>query len=174
MSKYALSFTTQGNDLNTYYLAASVLGMVASKNGSSTIFLSSSYGFVNSTYASQFQGFIDTVIESKYWTTNVKCYPAAKLYSATSISNNATKTAQSVANASTSGTTSSTSLTGLGSWLLGSAGNNMWSYVVNQAVPYINYKISCMSETDYKSFVTAIINAGGLTDYEQTNAPVQA
>ena len=174
MSKYALSFTTQGNDLNTYYLAASVLGMVAAKYSTSTTYVNSSYGFVSATYASQFQGFIDSVIESKYWTTNVKCYTAAKLYSSASISNNVTKTAQSVANVTTGGTTSSTSLSGLASWFIGSASNSSWSSVVNQSVPYINYKISCMSETDYKAFLTAIINAGGLADYEQTNSPVQA
>lgn len=43
-----------------------------------------------------------------------------------------------------------------------------------RCLPYINYKISCMGETDYKAFVAAVIKAGGLSDYEQTNTPVQA
>ena len=175
MAKYALSFTTQGNDLNTYYLAASVLGMVAAKNSSTTIFVNSSNGFNNATYAKTFQTYIDAVIDSKYWQTNVKCYPVAKTFSAATLNNNAIKTATSVANAtSTSGSTGSNSLSGINSWLTGVSGSNVWTAVVNQSVPYINYKISCMSETLYKEFVNAVIKAGGLSAYEQTNSPVQA
>ena len=72
MAKYALSFTTQGNDLNTYYLAASVLGMVATKNSSSSVYINSSYGFNNATYAKNFQTLIDGVFDAKYWKTAVR------------------------------------------------------------------------------------------------------
>lgn len=175
MAKYALSFTTQGNDLNTYYLAASVLGMVATKNSTTSIYVNSANGFNNATYAKTFQTYIDGVIDSKYWQTSVKCYPAAKTFSPAILNNNAIKTATAVANATTSsGTTGSNSLSGLNSWLTGVSGSNVWTTVVNQSVPYINYKISCMSEADFKSFVNAVIKAGGLTAYEQTNSPVQS
>lgn len=175
MSKYALSFTTQGNDLNTYYLAASVLGMVATKYSSSTISINSTYGFTATSTGKTFQTYIDGVFTDKYWQTNVKCYPVAKTYAPTSLSNNATKTSTSVSySSSTSGSVSSLSISYLNNWLMGSAGNSGWTGVVSQSVPYINYKISCMSETDYKAFVDAIIQAGSLTDFEQTNTPIQA
>lgn len=175
MAKYSLSFTTQGNDLNTYYLAASVLGMVATKNSSSSVYINSSYGFNNATYAKNFQTLIDGVFDAKYWKTAVKCFPAAKMFAMANVSNNATKTATAVTYAtSTGGMTGSNSLSGLNSWLNGLTGYNQWSNVVNQSVPYVNYKISCLSETDYKDLVNAVIKAGGLTTYEQTNSQVQS
>ena len=174
MSKYALSFTTQGNDLNTYYLAASVLGMVATKYSSSSVNINTNNGFNNASYAKNFQTLIDGVFDAKYWKTSVKCFPAAKMFAMANVSNNATKTATTVTYAtSTGGTTGANSLSGLNSWLNGLTGYNQWSNVVNLSVPYINYKISCMSETDYKDFVNAVIKAGNLTGYSQTNSPVQ-
>lgn len=174
MSKYALSFTTQGNDLNTYYLAASVLGMVATKYSSSSVNINTNNGFNSASYAKTFQTYIDGVFDAKYWKTSVKCFPAAKMFAMANVSNNATKTATAVTYAtSTGGTTGSNSLSGLNSWLNGLTGYNQWSNVVNLSVPYINYKISCMSETDYKDLVNAVIKAGNLTGYSQTNSPVQ-
>lgn len=174
MSKYALSFTTQGNDLNTYYLAASVLGMVATKYSSSSVNINTNNGFNSASYAKTFQTFIDGVFDAKYWKTSVKCFPAAKMFAMINVSNNATKTATVVSYSSTTtGTTANNSLSGLNSWLNGLTGYNQWSLAINQSVPYINYKISCMSETDYKDLVNAVIKAGNLTGYSQTNSPVQ-
>lgn len=172
MAKYALSFTTQGNDLNTYYLAASVLGMVAAKN-SDSYFNIGTTGFASATNAKSFQTLIDAVIESKYWTTSVKCYPAAKMSSPSPFSDNATKTATSVGNTG-SGSSSRNRISYIGEWLTNNTYSDAITAAVKQSVPYINYKISCMSETDYKAFVAAVIKAGGLSDYEQTNTPVQA
>lgn len=130
MAKYALSFITQGNDLNTYYLAASVLGMVATKSSTSSVYINSSYGFNNISYAKSFQTLIDGVFDAKYWKTAVRCFPAAKMFAMGSVSNNATKTATAVAYAtSSSGTTGANTLSGLNSWLNGLTGYNQWSNV---------------------------------------------
>lgn len=174
MAKYALSFTTQGNDLNTYYLAASVLGMVAAKNGGSYINIGTT-GFISATNAKQFQTLIDSVIESKYWQTKVNCYPAARMYSPSTLSDNATKTATSVGYV-TSGSSSKNAISNFDAWLTltSNASSSTITAAVRQSVPYINYKISCMSETDYQALVAAVIEAGGLSSYEQTNTPVQA
>ncbi|MGN0029723.1 MAG: hypothetical protein ACI35Q_08375 [Marinilabiliaceae bacterium] len=172
MAKYALSFTTQGNDLNTYYLAASVLGMVAAKNSGTYIYIDT-YGFNSATNANSFQTLIDGVINSKYWQTKVQCYPAQKTYSPSTLNELATKTATSVGYV-TSGSYSKYNISCLSEWLTSSSALSYTTAAIRQSLPYINYKISCMSETDYKAFVAAVIKAGGLSDYEQTNTPVQA
>lgn len=148
--------------------------MVVAKNSSSYVYTNSSTGFISATYAKGFQTLIDAAIESKYWQTKVNCYPAGNTYSPSTLSDYATKTATSVGYVS-SNSYSQNNLSGLGSWLSSVSGSlGSWTAIVRQSLPYINYKISCMSETDYKAFVAAVIEAGGLSDYEQTNTPVQA
>lgn len=174
MAKYALSFTTQCDTPGTYYLAASVIGLLAKKHGSSTIQFGG--GAINTESAETLQHYIDDIIDSPGTWDDFQCYPAAAASKPASISGKATTTKSEIDHYSfDSGPT--LYLGALAGWLAGTLSANVASYcsrVVEEATPYINHRISTMGQADYEALMAAVIEAGGFSAYKQTNTPVQA
>lgn len=180
MSKIALSFSTTGTFTDSFYLAASVMLKMADKIGlvyvnSSSNSSGTSYSGLTPEGASAVKSAIDTIFADKDW-SSVEAVKHSTNYLGDYFQANATGISATLTGKSGSGYTKIS-----GSALIapikgqGVTGDmTAWSTCMGKIIPYINHKIAAMSESDYKAFVAAVIEAGGLSDYEQTNTPVQA
>ena len=171
MGKIAMSFTTSGAVNDTFHLAASVLLMVAEALGATTVSADASKGLMSSA-ATTMKSRIDSIFTKNSWST-LKAVKKSPNKLAAYFTGNATKTSSTLTGSSTSG--SGISGTALKALLEGTATayQLQWAACMGAIIPYVNYKLSLMTESDYKMLCNAVISSGGFSAYSQTNSAIQ-
>jgi len=166
-----MSFSTSGAVIDSFYLAASVMLMMAESLGSSSISADSSKGLM-STAATTLKSKIDTLFTNNSW-SSIKAVKHSSNKLATYFSSYATKTSTTLTGSSTSGSgITGTALKGLLDGT-GSSYQAYWAACMSAIIPYINYKFSLMSDTNYNTLCNAVITNGGYSSYTQTNTSIQ-
>lgn len=166
-----MSFSTSGAVIDSFYLAASVMLMVAESLGASTISADSSKGLMSSA-ATTLKSKIDTIFSNNSW-SSIKAVKHSTNKLASYFPTYATRTSTSITGTSTSGSgITGNSLKGLldGS---GTSYQAYWAACMSAIIPYINYKFSLMSDTNYNTLCNAVISNGGYSSYTQTNTSIQ-
>lgn len=172
MSKIAMSFSTSGTVVDSFYLAASVMLMMAEGLSGNTD-INSSQG-LSTAAASTIKSKIDAMFTSNNW-SSIKAVKHSTNRLGSYFSSYVTKTSLTLTASSSATSFTGVTFSSLKTLLTGAGtgSQNYWIACMSQIIPYINGKISLMSDTEYSSLCNAVINAGGFSAYTKTNEPIQ-